>query len=132
MTDTTSTPISTSSHVHDPDCLFCKIVARKIPSRMVYEDEEFYAFHDIHPWAPVHFLVIPKRHIVSMAHIGPQDEGLMGRMMALIPTLAQQEGCNPYPDGGFRLLTNTGVEGGQEVHHMHFHVMGGPRPWLRG
>ena len=117
---------------HDPDCLFCKIVARKIPSRMVYEDEEFYAFHDVHPWAPVHFLVIPKRHIVSMAHIGPQDEGLMGRMMALIPTLAQQEGCNPYPDGGFRLLTNTGVEGGQEVHHMHFHVMGGPRPWLRG
>ena len=117
---------------HDPDCLFCKIVARKIPSRMVYEDEEFYSFHDIHPWAPVHFLVIPKRHIVSMAHIGPQDEGLMGRMMALIPTLAQQEGCNPYPDGGFRLLTNTGVEGGQEVHHMHFHVMGGPRPWLRG
>lgn len=117
---------------HDPDCLFCKIVARKIPSRMVYEDEEFYAFHDIHPWAPVHFLVIPKRHIVSMAHIGPQDEGLMGRMMALIPTLAQQEGCNPYPDGGFRLLTNTGVEGGQEVHHMHFHIMGGPRPWLRG
>lgn len=117
---------------HDPDCLFCKIVARKIPSRMVYEDDEFYAFHDIHPWAPVHFLVIPKRHIVSMAHIGPQDEGLMGRMMALIPTLAQQEGCNPYPDGGFRLLTNTGVEGGQEVHHMHFHVMGGPRPWLRG
>ena len=124
MTDT--------AEAHDPDCLFCKIVARKIPSRMVYEDEEFYAFHDIHPWAPVHFLVIPKRHIVSMAHIGPQDEGLMGRMMALIPTLAQQEGCNPYPDGGFRLLTNTGVEGGQEVHHMHFHVMGGPRPWLRG
>ena len=121
-----------STTAHDPDCLFCKIVARKIPSRMVYEDEEFYAFHDIHPWAPVHFLVIPKRHIVSMAHIGPQDEGLMGRMMALIPTLAQQEGCNPYPDGGFRLLTNTGVEGGQEVHHMHFHIMGGPRPWLRG
>ena len=121
-----------STTAHDPDCLFCKIVARKIPSRMVYEDEEFYAFHDIHPWAPVHFLVIPKRHIVSMAHIGPQDEGLMGRMMALIPTLAQQEGCNPYPDGGFRLLTNTGVEGGEEVHHMHFNVMGGPRPWLRG
>ena len=67
-----------------------------------------------------------------MAHIGPQDEGLMGRMMALIPQLAQQEGCNPYPDGGFRLVTNTGIEGGQEVHHMHFHVMGGPRPWLRG
>ncbi len=117
---------------HDPDCLFCKIVARKIPSRMVYEDDEFYAFHDIHPWAPVHFLVIPKEHIASMSHIGPEHAGLMGRLMALIPTLAQQEGCNPYPDGGFRLLTNTGTEGGQEVHHLHFHVMGGPRPWLRG
>ena len=117
---------------HDPNCLFCKIVARKIPSRTVYEDEEFYAFHDIHPWAPVHFLVIPKQHIASMAHIGPEHVGLMGRMMALIPKLAQQEGCNPYPDGGFRLLTNTGAEGGQEVHHLHFHVMGGPRPWLRG
>nr|WP_315490461.1 histidine triad nucleotide-binding protein [uncultured Rhodoferax sp.] len=117
---------------HDPDCLFCKIVARKIPSRTVFEDEEFYAFHDIHPWAPVHFLVIPKLHIPSMAHIGPEHAGLMGRMMALIPKLAQQEGCNPYPDGGFRLLTNTGAEGGQEVHHLHFHVMGGARPWLRG
>jgi histidine triad (HIT) family protein len=117
---------------HDPDCLFCKIVARKIPSRMVYEDDEFYAFHDIHPWAPVHFLVIPKEHIASMAHIEAGHAGLMGRMLALIPKLAQQEGCNPYPDGGFRLLTNTGTEGGQEVHHLHFHVMGGPRPWLRG
>ncbi len=124
MTDTAA--------VHDPDCLFCKIVARKIPSRMVYEDDEFYAFHDIHPWAPVHFLVIPKEHIVSMAHIGPEHAGLMGRLMALVPKLALQKGCNPYPDGGFRLLTNTGAEGGQEVHHMHFHVMGGPRPWLRG
>jgi histidine triad (HIT) family protein len=117
---------------HDPNCLFCKIVARKIPSKSVFEDEEFYAFHDIHPWAPVHFLVIPKLHIASMAHIGPEHVGLMGRLMALIPKLAQQEGCNPYPEGGFRLLTNTGAEGGQEVHHMHFHVMGGPRPWLRG
>ena len=126
----TETPSATKGH--DPDCLFCKIVARKIPSKTVYEDEEFYAFHDIHPWAPVHFLVIPKQHIASMAHIGAEHAGLMGRMMALIPTLAQQEGCNPYPDGGFRVLTNTGAEGGQEVHHLHFHVMGGPRPWLRG
>lgn len=117
---------------HDPDCLFCKIVARKIPSRTVFEDEEFYAFHDIHPWAPVHFLVIPKEHIASLAQIGPEHAGLLGRMMTLIPKLALQEGCNPYPDGGFRVLTNTGAEGGQEVHHLHFHVMGGPRPWLRG
>ncbi|MEO7108046.1 MAG: histidine triad nucleotide-binding protein [Rhodoferax sp.] len=124
--------MNTHSTAHDPDCLFCKIVARKIPSKMVFEDDEFYAFHDIHPWAPVHFLLIPKQHIASMAQIGAEHVGMLGRMMALIPKLAEQEGCNPYPDGGFRVLTNTGIEGGQEVHHLHFHVMGGPRPWLRG
>ena len=117
---------------HDPNCLFCKIAAKQIPSRTVFEDDEFYAFHDIHPWAPVHFLIIPKRHIPSMAQVGPDDMALMGRLMALVPKLALQEGCNPYPQGGFRLLTNTGAEGGQEVQHLHFHVMGGPRPWLRG
>ena len=117
---------------HDPNCLFCKIAAGKIASRTVFEDAEFYAFHDIHPWAPVHFLIIPKRHIPSMAHVGADDAGLMGRLMALVPRLALQEGCNPYPQGGFRLVTNTGAEGGQEVQHLHFHVMGGPRPWLRG
>lgn len=124
--------MSTHAPGHDPNCLFCKIVAKQIPSRTVYEDSDFYAFHDIHPWAPVHFLVIPKLHIASMAQITPEHAGLMGRVMALIPQLAQQEGCNPYPDGGFRVVTNTGTEGGQEVHHLHFHVMGGPRPWLRG
>lgn len=124
--------MSTQVLEHDPNCLFCKIIAKQIPSRAVYEDHEFYAFHDIHPWAPVHFLLIPKRHIRSMAHIGADDAALMGRMMALVPKLAAQEGCNPYPDGGFRLVTNTGREGGQEVHHLHFHIMGGPRPWLRG
>ncbi len=117
---------------HDPNCLFCRIIARQIPSRTVYEDEEFYAFHDIHPWAPVHFLIIPKQHIPSMAQVGAQEAMLLGRMMALVPKLALQEGCNPYPQGGFRLVTNTGAEGGQEVNHLHFHVMGGPRPWLRG
>lgn len=117
---------------HDPNCLFCKIIAKKIPSKAVYEDEEFYAFHDIAPWAPVHFLIIPKAHIPSMAHITAEHAGLMGRMMALVPKLAAQEGCNPYPEGGFRLVANTGVEGGQEVRHLHFHVMGGSRPWLRG
>jgi len=121
-----------SHTAHDPNCLFCKIVAKQIPSRAVYEDDDFYAFHDIAPWAPVHFLIIPKLHIASMAQVTPEDAPLMGRMMALVPKLALQEGCNPYPDGGFRLVTNTGVEGGQEVRHMHFHVMGGPRPWLRG
>ena len=117
---------------HDPNCLFCKIVAKQIPSRSVYEDDEFYAFHDIHPWAPVHFLVIPTMHIPSMAQITADHAAMMGRMMALVPRLARQEGGNPYPDGGFRLLANTGAEGGQEIDHLHFHVMGGPRPWARG
>ncbi|MEI8029297.1 MAG: histidine triad nucleotide-binding protein [Comamonadaceae bacterium] len=116
----------------DPDCLFCKIVAGKIPSRVVYQDEELYVFHDVNPWAPVHFLMIPRMHIPSMAHVGAEHVGLLGRMMALAPQLALQQGCNPYPQGGFRVLCNTGAEGRQEVQHMHIHVMGGPRPWLRG
>ncbi len=117
---------------HDPNCLFCKIVAKQIPSKTVYEDDLVYAFHDINPWAPVHFLIVPKAHIASMAHIGTEHAALMGHIMVLIPRLALQEGCNPYPEGGYRLVTNTGTEGGQEFHHLHFHVMGGPRPWLRG
>ena len=116
----------------EPDCLFCKIVAGKIPSRLVYQDEELFVFHDIHPWAPVHFLMIPKMHIPSMAHVGSEHAALLVRMMTLAPKLALQEGCNPYPEGGFRILGNTGAEGRQEVHHLHIHVMGGPRPWLRG
>jgi histidine triad (HIT) family protein len=116
----------------DPNCIFCKIIEGKIPSRKVYEDDEIFAFHDIAPWAPVHFLMIPKRHIVSMAHLVEGDAALVGRMLALAPKLALEQGCRPYPEGGFRILTNTGAEGGQEVQHLHFHVMGGPRPWLRG
>lgn len=116
----------------DPDCLFCKIVAGNIPSKRVYQDDEFYAFHDIHPSAPVHFLIIPKLHIASMALLAQDHVALMGRMMVLVPKLALQEGCNPYPAGGFRVVVNTGAEGAQDIHHLHIHVMGGPRPWLRG
>ena len=123
----------TASHLHsDSNCIFCKIIAGQIPSEKVYEDEEIFAFHDIHPWAPVHFLMIPKTHIASLAQVDEAQEGLLGRMMTLAPKLALQEGCNPYPNGGFRILSNTGVEGGQEVQHLHFHVIGGPRPWLKG
>ncbi|MCW2311744.1 histidine triad nucleotide-binding protein [Rhodoferax antarcticus] len=117
---------------HDPNCLFCKIVAGQIPSKLVYQDDELYAFQDIHPWAPVHFLLIPKLHIPSMAQLTDAQAGLMGRMLVLAPKLALEQGCNPYPSGGFRLVCNTGLEGGQEVQHLHIHVMGGPRPWLRG
>lgn len=118
--------------VRDENCIFCKIIEGKIPSKKLYEDDEFLAFHDINPWAPIHFLVIPKRHIVSMAHLTEADAALMGRMMLLIPKLALEAGCEPYPEGGYRIVTNTGKNGGQEVHHLHWHVMGGPRPWLRG
>ena len=121
-----------STAEHDPNCIFCKIVAKQIPSRLVYEDDQVYAFHDINPWAPVHFLLIPKAHIPSLAQVTPAHADMMGHMMALIPRLALQEGCNPHPEGGYRVVTNTGAEGGQEVHHLHFHVMGGSRPWLRG
>ena len=117
---------------HDPDCLFCKIIEGKIPSRKVYEDDDIFVFHDIHPWAPVHFLMVPKKHIDSLAQVDATHTDLLGRMMVLAPRLALQEGCKPYPEGGFRIVVNTGDEGGQEVHHMHWHVMGGPRPWLRG
>jgi len=103
-----------------------------IPSRKVYEDDALFAFHDIHPWAPVHFLMIPKLHIASMAQVGAEHAALLGRMMVLAPRLALEQGCNPYPAGGFRTVINTGEEGGQEVHHLHMHVIGGPRPWLKG
>jgi histidine triad (HIT) family protein len=105
----------------DPNCVFCKIIEGKIPSRKVYEDDELFGFHDIAPWAPVHFMLVPKKHIASMAKI-----------MTLAPKLAVEQGCTPYPEGGWRVVINTGAEGGQEVHHLHVHVMGGPRPWLRG
>ncbi len=117
---------------HDPNCIFCKIVEGKIPSRKVHEDEEILAFHDIQPWAPVHFLLIPKQHIVSLADVDAGHAGLLGRMMALIPRLALQEGCRPAPQGGFRVVVNTGADGGQEVQHLHVHVIGGPRPWKQG
>ena len=128
----TPSDAATASPAHDPNCIFCKIIAGNIPARVVYQDDEVFAFHDINPWAPVHFLLIPKRHIVSMAHVGPEHAALLGRMLALVPKLALEQGCNPYPDGGFRLVCNTGAEGGQEVQHLHFHVIGGPRPWARG
>ncbi|MDT7929650.1 histidine triad nucleotide-binding protein [Tepidimonas sp.] len=117
---------------HDPNCIFCKIVTGQIPSRKVYEDDELYAFHDIHPWAPVHFLIVPKAHIPSMAQLTPEHEHLMGRLMVLAPRLALEQGCEPYPQGGFRIVCNTGEHGGQEVHHLHVHVIGGPRPWRKG
>lgn len=116
---------------HDANCIFCKIIAGQIPSKKVYEDEDIFAFHDIHPWAPVHFLMIPKRHVASLAQVDASHAEVLGRMMTLAPRLALEQGCRPYPEGGYRLVINTGGDGGQEVHHLHLHVIGGPRPWFR-
>jgi histidine triad (HIT) family protein len=111
------------------DCLFCKIARHDIPSKKVYEDDEFLAFHDINPAAPVHILLIPKHHIESLADIQAQDLDWLGRMMRLAPEIAYANGCNTGPRGGFRLVANTGAEGGQEIAHLHFHIIGGARPW---
>jgi len=112
----------------DPNCIFCKIVEGKIPAKKVHEDEHVLAFHDIHPWAPVHILIIPKLHIVSMEQVEPEHAALLGHMMALSPRLMRELGVT----NGFRHLINTGPDGRQEVMHLHMHVMGGPRPWAKG
>lgn len=113
---------------HDLNCVFCKIIAGQIPSRKVYEDDELLAFHDILPWAPVHFLIVPKIHVASMYDVTPDHQAWLGKMMFLAPRLARQEGAL----NGFRCVINNGHDGGQEVAHLHLHVMGGPRPWSRG
>ncbi|MDX3908000.1 MAG: histidine triad nucleotide-binding protein [Pigmentiphaga sp.] len=113
------------------NCIFCKIARGEIPSRKVYEDDEIFAFHDINPIAPVHFLVIPKRHLPSLQDVTESDAQLLGRMQVLIPRLALEQGCRPGSEGGFRLVANNGADGGQEVPHLHYHVVGGPRPWKR-
>ena len=112
----------------DPSCIFCKIVAGQIPSRKAFEDDELIVFHDIAPWAPVHVLLVPKAHIASHADVTDADAPLLGRMLALAPRLMRDLGVT----NGFRTVINTGRDGGQEVAHLHVHVMGGPRPWARG
>lgn len=103
------------------DCIFCRIVAGEIPSRKVYEDEEILAFQDIHPQAAVHILVIPKRHIASLAEVKDEDAALMGALMAAVPKIALAAGCSK----GWRSIINTGEHGGQEVGHLHLHILGG-------
>ncbi len=110
-------------------CLFCKIVRKEIPAKIVHEDDDCVVFHDIHPAAPVHLLMIPKQHILSLQTVNPEDAAWLGRMMTLAPGLALANGCIPGPEGGFRLLANSGRDGGQEVDHLHFHIIGGKRPW---
>ncbi|MEK6708297.1 MAG: histidine triad nucleotide-binding protein [Pseudomonadota bacterium] len=103
------------------NCLFCKIVRGEIPCNRVYEDAEVLAFHDIHPAAPIHFMLIPKLHIASLTKVEDQHHDLLGKMMLLVPRLAQEQGCTD----GFRTVINTGRVGGQEVYHLHIHIIGG-------
>jgi len=104
------------------DCIFCKIVRGEIPAKKLYEDSELVAFHDIRPQAPVHFMLVPKKHIDSLAEVGAEDAGMLGRLFALSGRLARENGS---PDG-FRTIVNTGRIGRQEVMHLHVHVIGGP------
>jgi histidine triad (HIT) family protein len=111
----------------NPDCIFCKIVAGQIPSRKVFEDDEVLVFHDIAPLAPVHFMMIPKKHISSLADALPQDAPVLGRMLAMAGRLAREQGLAE----GFRTIINTGKIGRQDVYHLHIHIIGGPNPLPR-
>ena len=117
------------------NCIFCKIAAGQIPSKKIYEDEDLIAFHDINPAAPVHFLIVPRQHVATLADCGEQHAAVLGKMLALAPRLAAEQGCGYGLDaegkssGGFKTIINTGPDGGQEVYHLHMHVIGGPHPW---
>jgi histidine triad (HIT) family protein len=106
------------------DCIFCRIVEGKIPSRKVYEDDDMLAFHDINPQAPVHFMIVPKRHIDSLAACQESDAPLLGRLFAVAGRLASQQGATD----GFRTIVNTGRVGRQDVYHLHIHILGGKEP----
>jgi histidine triad (HIT) family protein len=103
------------------DCLFCRIVRGEIPARKVYEDDEVLAFHDINPVAPVHFMLVPKLHLASLAEADESHATLLGKLLLLAPKLAKELGL----DKGFRTVINTGQGGGQEIFHLHIHIIGG-------
>ena len=104
------------------DCLFCKIVDKKIPAKIVHEDDQTLAFDDINPQAPVHTLVIPKRHVASVQALEATDQTLLSRLLISCTAVAKLKGLS---EPGYRLVTNTGPDGGQTVAHLHFHVLGG-------
>ena len=103
------------------DCIFCKIANKEIPSGIVYEDDDVMAFKDLNPEAPVHILVIPKKHIVNLSDAKPEDQQLLGKLMLTIQKIAAEQGI---AESGYRVVTNCGEQGGQTVMHMHFHLLG--------
>ena len=106
------------------DCIFCKIINKEIPSKIVYEDEEVLAFEDIAPQAPVHIVVIPKKHIAKITEIEKEDEALIGKIYSVINKIAREK---QIAEEGFRVIINCGENGGQEVKHIHFHLLGGKK-----
>ena len=111
-------------------CLFCKIVSRQVPSDIVFETDEVLAFKDVRPVAPVHALVIPKKHLTSIHDATPDDAALIGRLMLAAREVAEKLGLGA---SGYRLVVNTGPDGGQSVFHVHVHVLGGrPMAWPPG
>ena len=102
-------------------CLFCKIVSKEIDATVVHETDDVLAFKDINPAAPTHVLVIPKRHVLSVQELGRDDDELAGKLLEAVRSVASDAGI----DGGYRIVSNVGDEGGQTVHHLHLHVLGG-------
>jgi len=109
----------------DENCIFCRIVRGQIPGDKVYEDDQIVVFKDIHPKAPIHLLAVPREHVESLITTGPQHEALLGKMLLLAPRLAREQGSTD----GFQVRFHAGPGGGQEVFHLHMHVLAGPRPW---
>jgi histidine triad (HIT) family protein len=123
-----SLPPENVSKLIGMDCLFCRIAAGEIPAQKLYEDEDAIAFQDIQPQAPVHVVLIPRKHIASLAHLSPGDERLIGHMHVVAKKLAEEKGLD-----GFRTVVNTGNDGGQTIHHLHMHLLGGrPMHWPPG
>jgi histidine triad (HIT) family protein len=106
------------------DCLFCRIIRREIPASIVYEDERVLAFNDINPQAPLHALVIPKRHIERLTDLTPEDDATIGELARRAGAIAREKG---YADGGFRTVFNTNADAGQTVFHVHLHLLAGRR-----
>jgi len=113
----------------EDNCVFCKIVTKQAPAQIVYQDDEVTAFKDAHPIAPVHILIVPNRHITSVNDLQPDDNALMGKMILLARSLAAENGVS---ESGYRLMINTGKNGGQSVFHLHLHLIGGRRLFLGG
>lgn len=113
-----------ATHAPHADCLFCRIARGEIPSRKVYEDDDVFAFHDIQPKAPIHFMIVPKAHYENLYDAGLEQQALLGKIFGLCGRLAREQGASD----GFRVVVNNGRVGHQEVYHLHVHVLGGAEP----